>query len=85
MAKRIKISGFTKPELDILKEECNFTPEELEFFNYRSRGESITEIMFKMHFRESKANSVSNRISQKIALIYSLGIMDKRLEEMKTK
>lgn len=42
-----------KAEADFLREECNFSDEELEVFNLRIRGKRVTEISMKRNMSES--------------------------------
>lgn len=62
----IKICDFVERELQFFRDECNFTPDELEFFDLRSKNKSLVEICFKMCISESKANVLSKKIRQKI-------------------
>jgi hypothetical protein len=52
----MKICDFTKPELDNLRCNCNFTNDEMIFFNYRSSDKTIYEIAELMDISESTAN-----------------------------
>ena len=59
----MKICDFTKPELDRLRSECNFTNDELTFFNYRSSDKTIYEIAELMDISESTANRLRKKIN----------------------
>lgn len=67
--KHLQICDFTVPELDRFRELCNFTPDELEFFNLRSRDKSIVEISLIMNISESKASVLSSKVEKKIIKI----------------
>ena len=67
--KHLQICDFTVPELDRFRELCNFTPDELEFFNLRSRDKSIVEISLIMNISESKASVLSSKVKKKIIKI----------------
>lgn len=67
--KHLQICDFTVPELDRFRELCNFTPDELEFFNLRSRDKSIVEISLVMNISESKASVLSSKVKKKIIKI----------------
>ena len=67
--KHLQICDFTVPELDRFRELCNFTPDELEFFNLRSRDKSIVEISLIMNMSESKASVLSSKVKKKIIKI----------------
>lgn len=62
----MKICDFTQPELNVFREQCNFTEEELEFFEYRARDKSLICIAHMMNISESKANVLSKKIKRKI-------------------
>lgn len=50
------LSALTKPELEKLKENCNFSEEEEVIFNYLSKQKSIREISIKMNISEPTVN-----------------------------
>ena len=60
------ISDFVEWELEKFRKECNFTDEELEFFNYRAQNISIEYIAEEMDISVSKANQLSRKIKSKI-------------------
>jgi len=66
MAQQLKICDFTTPEIERFRTLCNFTPEEMEFFNLRSRNKSIIEITFAMNISKSKADILSKKVKSKI-------------------
>ena len=65
----MQIYDFTKPELDMLIELCNFTPDELEYFNLRSKGKSNIEISLAMNISESKVSKLARKVKSKILRI----------------
>lgn len=67
--KHLQICDFTVPELDRFRELCNFTPDELEFFNLRSRDKSLVEISLIMSISESKTSVLSSKVKKKIIKI----------------
>lgn len=62
----MKIYDFTKPELDRFIELCNFTEDELEYFNLRSKGKSNVQIAMQMHISESKVSVLARRVKSKM-------------------
>ncbi len=60
------ISDFVEWELQKFRDECNFTDEELEFFNYRAKNISIECIAEKMNISVGKANKLSRKVKNKI-------------------
>ena len=60
------IRDFTKPELDRFRELCNFTEEELEYFNLRAQDKSNTAIAREMYISEPKVSLLARRVKNKI-------------------
>ena len=66
MAKILKIRDFTVPELDRFRELCNFTDEELEYFNYRAKDKTNTQIAYLMNISEPKVSVLAKRVKTKM-------------------
>lgn len=60
------IRDFTKPELDRFRELCNFTDEELMYFNLRAQDKSNTAIAQEMYISEPKVSLLAKRVKSKI-------------------
>ena len=65
----MQIADFTVPELDRFRELCNFLPDELEYFNLRSKGKSNVEISMEMHVSESKVSKLARKVKSKMLRI----------------
>lgn len=65
----MQIRDFTKPELDKFRELCNFTPEELEYFNLRACDMSNAAIARKMYISEPKVSVLAKRVKKKMIRI----------------
>ena len=50
----MKLRDFTVPELDKFRKLCNFTDDELKYFNLRSRDCSNIEIALRMNISEAQ-------------------------------
>lgn len=61
-----QLYDFTVPELDRFRELCNFTPDELEYFNLRSKEKSNVEIAMTMSISESKVSKLARKVKSKI-------------------
>lgn len=61
-----QLYDFTVPELDRFRELCNFTPDELEYFNLRSKEKSNVEIAMTMNISESKVSKLAKKVRSKI-------------------
>jgi len=66
LSHQIKICEFVNSELQFIRDESNFTPDELEFFNLRARGKSIVEISLTMNVSERTASNLSKAVKKKI-------------------
>lgn len=62
----MQVYDFTKPELDMFREQCNFTPDELEYFNLRSQYKSNVEIALTMNISESKVSKLARKTKSKM-------------------
>ena len=62
----MKFSELTKPELDIILENANFTEEEEDIFKLLSRGKSIIEIAEHIMICERTVNRKVTKIKYKI-------------------
>lgn len=51
-----KSYNFTEPELRYLRQECNFTPEKLQYFNLNSKRRTNAQIAMEMYISESKVS-----------------------------
>lgn len=62
----MQICDFVEWELQKFRDECNFTDEEVEFFNYRAKNISIEKITELMNISVGKANKLSRKVKNKI-------------------
>lgn len=62
----MQVYDFTKPELDYFREQCNFTQDELEYFNLRSSGMSNVQISLTMNVSESKVSKLAKKVKSKL-------------------
>lgn len=62
----MKICDFTVPELDMFRAKCNFTDEELEYFNLRSKDMSNVAIALQMNVSESKVSKLAKKVKSKM-------------------
>lgn len=61
-----KIRDFTVPELNMFRELCNFTDEELEYFNLRAKDKSNVQIAYLMNISEPKVSILAKRVKKKM-------------------
>ena len=62
----MKIYEFVEWELQKFRDECNFLPDELTYFNLRAKGYSNQQIAIKMNVSESKVSKLAKAVKSKI-------------------
>jgi len=65
----MQIYDFTVPELNVFRELCNFSEDELEYFNLRAKRKSNVEIAMTMNVSESQVSKLARRVKNKIKRI----------------
>ena len=65
----LQIYDFTVPELNKFRELCNFSEDELEYFNLRARHKSNVEIAMTMHVSEAQVSKLARKVKDKIKRI----------------
>lgn len=68
----MQIYDFTTPELDQLKLLCNFSDDELEYFNLRAKHKSNTFIALEMSVSEPQVSKLARRVKDKIKRVIHL-------------
>ena len=63
------ISAFTKPELDLFREYCNFVGCEKPLFELRSQGVPLEEIAESLNMSVDNAKRISRKVNSKIVKI----------------
>ena len=61
-----RINDFVEWELQKFRDECNFSDEELQYFNMRAKDKSNIEIALTMNVSESKVNKLAKRVKMKM-------------------
>lgn len=69
-----KVKGFVKWEMELFRNECNFTPDESMFFDLRNEGEgmSLEEIAGQMGYSMSKISDLSDIVTDKMRRVLPL-------------
>lgn len=62
----MQIYDFTIPELEMFRKLCNFTEDEMEYFNLRSSGMSNVQIAMEMNVSESKVSKLARKVKSKM-------------------
>ena len=63
---RIRIYEFTKRELDYFRDRCNFTNEELEYFNLKAKNLTNVAVSLQMNISISKVSYIATKVVAKI-------------------
>ena len=64
-----KIRDFTVPELERFRALCNFTDDELQYFNLRARDKSNVQIAMEMNVSEPQVSKLARRVKDKMIRI----------------
>lgn len=67
--KKNNICEFVQWEIDFFKKECNFTTDEIMFFDLRNSERSIEEIAEEMGYSVSKINDISRTVQKKMLCV----------------
>ena len=62
----MKIRDFVEYELDVFRNNCNFTDEELTYFNLRAKDKSNIQIALEMNISESQVSKLAKRVKNKM-------------------
>ena len=60
------IRDFTIPELEMLRKLCNFTKDEMVYFNYKAQDYSNIQISLEMNISEAQVSKLAKRVKSKI-------------------
>ena len=64
--KNILIYDFIESELAFLRQECNFSEDEMEYFNLKAKHYSNLQIAIKMNVSEGKVAVLAKKVKSKI-------------------
>ena len=62
----MSIEALTVPELDLYRRLCNFTTDEMKFFNLKADGISNERVANELHVATSTVSNISKRVKDKI-------------------
>lgn len=62
----MQIYDFVEWELELLRKECNFSDDELQYFNLRAKHKSNVEISITMNVSEAQVSKLAKRVKTKI-------------------
>ena len=61
-----KIPDFVEKELQYFRDECNFSEEEMMYFNLRAKNKSNIQIAMEMNVSEAKVSKLARRVKDKM-------------------
>ena len=62
----MSIKDLTVPELDLYRRLCNFTTDEMEYFNLKADEISNERVAYEMRVATSTVSNISKRVRNKI-------------------
>lgn len=62
----MRIQNFVEKELQMFRNECNFSDEEMEYFNLRAKDKSNGQIALIMNCSEAKVSKLARRVKDKM-------------------
>lgn len=65
----MKIRDFIEDELQMFRNKCNFTDDEMQVFNLRAKDISYTAIAYRLNMSESKVYNIARRVKKKMLRI----------------
>lgn len=65
----MKIRDYTNIDLDKFRQLCNFTDDELQYFNLRARDKSNVQISIAMSISESQVSKLAKGVKNKITAV----------------
>lgn len=63
------LRDFTVPELNMFRKLCNFTKEEMIYFNLRASDNTNLQIALKMNISEAQVSKLAKRVKSKMIRI----------------
>lgn len=63
------LRDYVNSELDLFRKECNFTEQELMYFNLRANDKSNIQISLEMNISTSQVSKLARRVKRKISQI----------------
>lgn len=67
-----QIKDYVEHELNIFRKECNFSVEELEYFNMKARNYSNIRISTEMNVSLSTIGRIAKSVNQKVKRVEKL-------------
>ena len=65
----MKIRDFVEWELQMFRDKCNFTEDELAYFNLRAKDKSNVQIALELNVSESQVSKLAKRVKSKMVRV----------------
>lgn len=65
----MKIRDFVEWELQMFRDKCNFTEDELTYFNLRAKDKSNVQIALEMNVSEAQVSKLARRVKSKMVRV----------------
>lgn len=62
----MRIYSYIQPELDYFREVCNFSEDELAYFNYKAQRYTNREVAIKLKVSEATVSLIAKRVKLKM-------------------
>lgn len=62
----MQLYDIVEKELDYFRKECNFTEDEMTYFNLKAKGKSNVQMARIMHVSESKISDLARKVKSKM-------------------
>ena len=62
----MQLYDLIEPELEYLRNTCNFSPQELQYFNLRAKHNSNVQISMEMNVSEAQVSKLARKVKDKI-------------------
>ncbi len=63
----MKLRDYTEIELEVFRTYCNFTDDELQYFNLKAKDHSNISISLTMNISTSQVSKLAKRVNSKIS------------------
>lgn len=63
---KIRLPSFVEWELQMFRDKCNFTVDEMIYFNLRAKDKSNVQIALEMNISEAQVSKLARRVKDKM-------------------
>ena len=70
------INEYVEYQLEIFREECNFSDDELKYFNYKAKNMTVIQICDKMMISQKKMYDIKRMVDTKMKIVEEKFLLD---------